>query len=303
MGKAGSDIGYNLDALSVKINNASIIITPGTARAKIGVAVPVAFFSTRTTSNFLLASDSSPIVPDRSTNGIDFHGSASVSLKDSAYSVRIRPTDLQVVRAGPAFTGMGRQPDSGVKLQGVASRGTVELFSFIGTVLANAKSAGFTLDLGGASDVYPETNYRISLKKGRVSLKYVKAQLQDLYGSFTVNISLPPNVVDEQGQSIELLDVVLETDKSDALFGKITLARRLRMGQRFTLELATNGVFAYFPKWPFETGSSTYPDKHDCGTLSDIVRDPNRPGLTVLEGTLHFDAPQVKTASTQPSKI
>jgi hypothetical protein len=167
-GKTGADIQYRLNALNIRIARPSVSITPPYARAQVAVTVPVANFSASTQNSLTISSNVCSIFPDGSINGSDFHGAASLPLKDSLYSLRIRAADLQSVRAGPAFSVRGASPAFGVKFRGVASRESAEVFSFDGTVSPDAAVISFNLQLNQLLQAYPEDHYELDLKKGQV---------------------------------------------------------------------------------------------------------------------------------------
>jgi len=272
-GTAGPAVEYDLDGFKVSLNRASIRLMPERATAAVGVTFPQSLFSAPGQGNSLaLASETCAISPDGAVNGENFHGPASVLLRDSVYRLEVAADAMQAVHVGPAVpAAKGRvKPAAGCVLSGVVSFEGTAVFSFRGTVEASGRSAVFDLVLLPAITSVvraPEPEYELTLLSGSVSYRYEAGGKLACDGEFGADLKLPRAVADENEGQVSLSKIALKTDQTGALFNTLSLPGRLRAGfggttppkrAIFLLEPAPNAAYVYFPRWQVQS-NSTYP--------------------------------------------
>jgi len=229
-------------------------------------------------------------------------------LKQVPDSVVISPADVHSVRLGPsANSPVLNRP--GVLLYGKSLRGGERLFRFRSLIAAIPNEAAVSLTLLDTIQRTPEIEYTLSLKSGSVVYQYRQGGLENCYGGFVADITLPRSNPDINGDRVTLKNVLLGTDSSGALFGFVRVPARFGLSGIFLIEPGDSS-WVFFPRWAssqpptkYLTSSGGYKGscadlREDLETLSEspgrnVPKFERRPGLTLLGGVLHFRPSQV----------
>jgi hypothetical protein len=306
---------YHIESVQVRVKRDSLRLTPSSATAALSVSIPRSSFALGIEDSIRLSATACDIFPDGSLMGHNFVGTATFTLNKSSYQLTLGTEPSQTVRIGPSIPQKLTRPGE-IVLHGTAVADGLELFKFVGSIRADLEHTRFNLELKNPLEREPVLAYRLKLKSGKITYVYGKTGLESCDGSFISDLSLPDSVKDIGNETIVLNDITLKTDTTEALFNVVQIPNSLKLTS--ALHLRSDSCWVYFPIWRVtnqrygyqnvNSKNPTCPDlfeslKSATGAPGGLYYQPSaytRPGLTIMQGVLFLNSPQIVCHTAVP---
>lgn len=347
---------YDVGKIHVSITGQSVVILPDSAYAPIEINMSTNSFSD-SQGILKLKSQQCRFEADGSLMGKNFSGGTSHNLKSSQFKINVNPNPINSVALGPYIGNLGvllpirgdfilnenngqlrvsvstslnrlatnnvLKRFQGILINGTASIGNINSFNFNASISSSGQS-GFWIYLIMPTTQLIDRNYsgddgyNLTLKSGKVNLKYRADTLNDLNGSFQCDLLLPKRikVYEHPSEQVDLLDIKLSIDRNGDLSNYVGLANT--SGIPYELAMGTNAMYmtaldtnayVYFHNWA-TYGTGVYQKIFNCPNLNMVldfpsgnIHDPlnifKRPGITVHKGIIKLFSKQIKTINNR----
>jgi hypothetical protein len=313
VGSTRGNVSYNTNGYNVSFKWESVSIDPSVAYSYVTVLVPLHSCSSNPADVISFTSERCRISSDGSIYDNKFSGTGEFMLKESVYEMKIMNNSKCIVKLGNGID--VNDLHNGVYFNGNDQVGLFNIDCLINEIPTSSKiQFKLKLPLSRRLEGNATNYYFLKLKNGFIDFKYDSDTLTLCNGSFNARLKLPTRynkIADiNVNEAIDTFDLLLSTDKTNALFNYISLIQKSdRKPYKFKIgsvsfESATNGTWVYFPNWITDNSSSFMNIKENatCAEILSILKIANNnnekkydknPGLTLLKGIIFLTSSQV----------